>query len=161
MSFSFRLLVLYLTLSSFVGPTDLAQFRSLYLKSESDSKSADNLLKLTKDKSDAISVGYRGAAWSLKAKHHFYPGTKLDYLKKGLNDLNQSIKLNSTEVELRFLRFSVEENIPSIVSFTSHLEEDKTFIVSNLKSNHGFYSTIKSYMLKSDQLSASEKAKLK
>lgn len=150
-----------LLLLAFAAPSNLSQLRSEYLKAASDEDAAEKIIQLTEGKKEALSIAYRGAAWAIKAKHQFYPGTKLDYVKKGLKELNNAVTSDSKDVEIRFLRFSVEENIPGIVSFTSHVNADKKFILDNIKSTHAFYGTMKNYMLKSKNLSEAEKKKLK
>lgn len=144
-------------MSAFTAPSNIAKLREEYLKAESNSSSAENLMKLTEGKTDALSKAYRGSAWAFKAKHHYNPVKKLEYVKTGLMTLNQSVTIDNQDVEVRFIRFSVEEHIPSIVSFTSHIKEDKKFILSNLKKTHPIFNTIKSYLLKSDNLSEEEK----
>ena len=44
--------------------------------------------------------------------------------------------------------------------FTSHVEQDKTFIINNLKKDHAHYQAIKNFLLKYGDLSAEEKKKL-
>lgn len=146
-----------LALSAFTAPGNIALLRDEYLKAESNSNAAENLMKLTEGKTDALSKAYRGSAWAFKAKHHFNPVKKLEYVKTGLLILNQAVNIDDKDVEVRFVRFSVEEHIPSMVSFTSHLKEDKKFILTNLKKTHPIFNTIKSYLLKSDNLSEEEK----
>lgn len=150
----------FVLLVAFTAPSNIAQLRSEYLKAQSSSSAVDKLMSLTNGQSDALSKAYRGAAWAFKAKHHFNPAKKLDYVKTGLLTLNQAVTIDPKDIEVRFIRFSIEENIPSIVSFTSHLKEDKQFILDNIDKNHGFYSTIKGYLKQSKNLNSAEKQKL-
>jgi hypothetical protein len=160
MYFKTVLFIAVIVLTAFAAPSNIAQLRSEYLKAESNSGSVDKLMSLTNGQTDALSKAYRGAAWAFKAKHHINPAKKLDYVKTGLLTLNQAVTIDSKDIEVRFIRFSIEENIPSIVSFTSHLKEDKQYILDNIDKNHGFYSTIKGYMKQSKNLSSAEKSKL-
>ncbi len=157
----FKSVLLALVVMSFTTASDLSSIRSAYLKGSTDESSAESLMSLTNGKTDAIYKAYNGVAWGFKAKHSYNPVNKLDYVNKCIKLLNEAASAKSTDVEIRFLRFSVEENLPSIVSFTSHITDDKNYIISNLTSTHEFYSTIKGYMLKSKNVSAAERAKLK
>ncbi|HEY1045880.1 MAG TPA: hypothetical protein VGF79_05535 [Bacteroidia bacterium] len=146
---------------AFTGTSDVANYRKLYLESVEKPASAETLLSSTQSATEAIGKAYCGAAWALKAKHGNNPIKKLEHLKTGLTKLNDAVVSDAINVEIRFLRFSVEENIPSLVSFTSHIDDDKKMIIGALLPSHPFYSTIKSYMLKSKKLNASEKGKIR
>lgn len=146
---------------SFTGSDDISKIRSYYLKGSSDTKSANELMNATTGKTEALYKAYNGTAWGFKAKHSANPVKKLEYVKKGLALLNEAVLADAINVEIRFLRFSVEENIPSIVSFKSHVEADKKMIIGSLSPTHAFYSTMKAYMLKSKNLTEEEKKKLR
>lgn len=160
MRFKFLLLISILSLA-FTGTSDVSNYRKLYLESVEKPASAESLLNSTQSSTDAIGKAYCGAAWALKAKHSSNPIKKLEHLKTGLAKLNDAVVSDAINVEIRFLRFSVEENIPSMVSFTSHIEDDKKMIIGALLPSHPFYSTIKAYMLKSKKLNETEKGKIR
>lgn len=153
-------LVSFLCLS-FQDTGDISRVREYYLKAKDNSADADNLFNLTKDKTGSIYRAYQGTSWAFRAKHHSNPIKKLEYLRKGLEQLNNAVVSDAINVEIRFLRFSVEDNIPSMISFTSHLNEDKQMIIGSLLPSHPFYKTIKAYMAGCKRLSKEEKAKLR
>jgi len=159
MRFSF--LIAGLLLMSMASDNTLETARAYYLKGGTDSKSAESLKTLTTGKTEAIYKAYNGVAWGFLAKHNNNPVNKLSYVKKSLSLLNDAVLADAINVEVRFLRFSVEENIPSIVSFTSHVAGDKAMILNNLLPSHAFYKSMKAYLQQSKNLTEAEKKSIK
>lgn len=154
--FAIALLLVY----GFTTPTDTATLRTYFEKGRSQKTYAEQLKQVTALQDKAIVKAYHGTAWTLLAKHHSNPYKKLEYLKTGLNTINSAVLMDAADIEIRFLRFAVETNIPAIVSFTSHIESDKTMLLNNLKNTHTYFSTIKAYLMASPKLSPEEKKKL-
>jgi len=157
----FSLLLFSLFLLSTTSVEDLNSARVYFQSGRENKSSAEKLLKLTQGKESAILKAYNGGATAILAKHQSNPLKKLDYLKKGLLIINSAVLLDAADIEIRYIRFAVEENIPGFISFTSHIESDKKMLLNNLNSTHSNYKTIKSYLLNSSKLSETEKKKLK
>lgn len=143
-----------------VDESDIARARIYYLQAAGNETAANNLHDLTKNKTNEILNAYHGASLAIKAKYAWNPYKKLENVNAGLTILNKAVNAKSSDVEIRFLRFSVEENLPAIVPGVRHCDEDKKTILTNLKKEHPFYSTIRAYMLGSKLLSSDEKKKI-
>lgn len=162
MSSELKLLLLsfIVFMGSFTMDTDgnLILARIYFDKAIGTEMAAENLKTLTEDKKDkALFVAYNGAAYALLAKHVWSPYRKLENLNKGLAQLNRSAIMDPNDVEIRFLRLSVEENIPEVIKIKKHINEDKNFIVLHLKPSHAIYQKIKGYMLSSKSVSSEER----
>jgi hypothetical protein len=57
-------------------------------------------------------------------------GGKLKTFKKGVQLLDDEIKVNPANTEFRFLRLTIQEHAPGILMYNSALDEDKQAIVS-------------------------------
>ena len=68
----------------------------------------------------------------LMAKHVINPFSKLSYFKKGKLMLENAIKADYTNVELRFLRYTIQTNVPGFLNYTSEKNLDRTFIAQSL-----------------------------
>lgn len=148
--------------SSFTFNTsDNKTAREYYLKASESKEYAEKLKTFTQSKFNfPLLKAYNGVALAILAKHSWNPYTKLENVKSGLKNINEAVSSQNSDIEIRFLRFSVEENIPSVVPFTSHIDEDKKFILKNWNKTHEFYSTMCAYLKKSSQLTEEEKKKL-
>ncbi len=115
--------------------SDLNEVRSSYSKAVLDKKLCEKMieeLELSKQKS-AIALAYLGAYQTIWANHVFNPLSKLATFKKGKNNIELAISKEPENVEIRYIRFSVQKNAPSFLGYNSHLKEDKDFLVKNKK----------------------------
>lgn len=73
-------------------------------------------------------MGYRAGATMLMAKHSLNPFNKLSYFKKGKTMLEKAIQAENNNVELRFLRYTIQTNVPSFLGYSSELIKDRSFL---------------------------------
>jgi hypothetical protein len=125
------LLVLGFSNSFALNDFDLNLLRKEYFKAVDDENLTEQLLTQLSliEAKTAILLGFEGSLLALKAKHSWNPVVKMNSLKKGKVQLDEAIFLEDDNLELRFLRFSLEYNLPSVLGMSSHLEEDKNKIL--------------------------------
>ena len=83
-------------------------------------------------------------------------------VKTGATNLENIIKENPNNIELRVIRMSVQENIPKIVGYSSSLKADKNFILSDYsKQSPALKAYIKNFAAQSKTMSIAEKNSLK
>ena len=157
----FSVICLSIFLLAAIEPSTLSSLRQYYAEAQTKESSADKLIELNKGSSDALMIAYNGAAHVFLANHYFNPYSKLTTLNTGLKSINQAVNSATEDVEIRFIRFSIEENIPGFVPFTSHISNDKAFLLKKISKQHSYFSTMKAYLLASASLSAQEKAIIK
>ena len=115
--------------------SDLNEVRSSYSKAVLDKKLCKKMieeLELSKEKY-VIALAYLGAYQTIWANHVFNPLSKLATFKKGKNNIESAISKEPENVEIRYIRFSVQKNAPSFLGYNSHLKEDRDFLVKNKK----------------------------
>lgn len=72
--------------------------------------------------------GYKGAVLMAKGRHAFSPLSKLSYFNEGKGMLEKSIAADQDNVELRFLRLTIQVNVPAILGYSSNKAEDLSFV---------------------------------
>ena len=82
-------------------------------------------------KNDYILLAYRGAANVVMAKYCSAPNKKLKYFVEGKKELELCVEKMPNNVELRFLRFTIQQNTPSML-FYNDQDEDLIFIIDHL-----------------------------
>jgi hypothetical protein len=97
-------------------------------KSEEGCVKLISLLSPYNENNNPLLMGYRGASTMVMAKHAFNPFCKFSYFKKGKNILENAIKADNSNIELRFLRFTIQNNVPSFLNYGSHKKSDKLFL---------------------------------
>jgi len=116
------------------NPVDISTIRNLYEKSATDESSNEQLLALLKDvgHADPLLLGYKASATMTMAKFTLSPFSKLSHFNKGKAMLEQAIRLDEKNIELRLLRLMVQANAPSFLGYTGDKEADKQFILRNI-----------------------------
>ena len=84
-----------------------------------------------KDKSPLVQA-YQAAAESLMAKHSWNPLNKFSYLKNAQTLLNDAVKADEDNPEIRFLRLYIQRSIPSYMGMSNDITEDKAAILTHL-----------------------------
>ncbi|WP_344675663.1 hypothetical protein [Sphingobacterium kyonggiense] len=125
--------VLYLFVISEMRADILDDVRKNYDKMASNEelcKSAIANLKRTKNNS-STHLGYLGGLQTIWANHVFSTMSKLNTFKEGKKNIEEAIKKEPDNVELRFIRLSVQKNAPSFLGYKSNITEDIQFIKNN------------------------------
>lgn len=128
-----KLYTLFVSAILFLNVSILDEVRTNYNKLAADKALCKKMilaLEETKDNS-ATHLGYLGGLQTIWANHVFSPISKLNTFNKGKKNLEQAIKKEPKNVELRFIRLSVQKNAPSFLGYYSNIKEDMQFIKNN------------------------------
>jgi hypothetical protein len=109
-----------------------------------------NILLPYNETNNPLLSGYRGGATMILAKHAFNPFSKLSHFKKGKNILESAIKSDDSNIELRFLRYTIQTSVPSFLNYSNEKKTDKILLtktVSGLKDQE-LKKIINAYLLK-------------
>lgn len=121
--------------TAFAANHELENIRIMFHKAESSQKVCldliDNLKPYNED-NNVLLMGYKACATMLMAKHVFNPFSKLSYFKKGREMLERAIQFDHDNIELRFLRYTIQTNIPSFLNYNQFKDIDRLFLVNSL-----------------------------
>jgi uncharacterized protein YcsI (UPF0317 family) len=90
-----------------------------------------NNLLLEKPQS-ALSTGYKGANLMVSAKYAFNPIKKLSRFNKGKDLMEQALKRDPQNLELRYIRFTIQTNLPGFLGYSANVNNDKEFLINKL-----------------------------
>ena len=127
--------MLSFSVSSIAETPSLTQVRSLYEQAANDEKACKKLLEWLKpynEKNNPLLFGYRAGGTMMMANYVFNPFSKLSYFKKGKKMLATAIAVDEQNIELRFIRFGVQTNVPSFLGYSNYVEKDKQFLKQSL-----------------------------
>lgn len=128
------LCTLMIVTSSFRNIDD-EELRSLYWEAATSKDAAGQLLKLlapVNEQSEPLLVCYKGAAEMFQAKYLFNPISKLNRFQKGKVLIETAIRRDPEHLEMRFLRFSIQSNLPSFLGYNECIENDKQMLLKNI-----------------------------
>lgn len=157
---STTLFVLILLLAVSWVSTDthhLDVLRQSYKKALHNEPSIPVLTENAFKRKSAIYLAYQGTARALEARSSSWIPTKISKAKEAYALLNNSVRKDPINYEIRFLRYSFECETPSMLELNKHIQTDKKFLLKNAKKGQPISSVMKSYFRKNGQLSTREK----
>lgn len=159
----FKGVVLLLVLSSFTTANlSITEVRNVYEKAIYSQQIAVDLIDKLNVSNNNTFLGYKGAVTMIMAKHVFSPYKKLNYFKNGKEILEQAILKEPLNIELRFLRFSIQSNSPKFLDYHSNLFSDKSFLLKEVKTinDTDLKQRITKFLLNNNEVSKAEKLTL-
>lgn len=126
--------ILLLSILFLLPSADLSRVRTLFLSAAQSEDKVNELLKLTENapKEDVVMRGYQGAARTLLAKYSINPVTKINHFKKGKNILESALSASPNNIELRYLRLTIQENVPRMLGYSDMIDKDRAFLREKL-----------------------------
>lgn len=109
----------------------------------------------------AVHNAYAAAAEMASAQFKFNPLTKLSVFQSGKHKLEECIARNPLQPELRYIRFVIQSRVPAFLGYSSNLNQDKQFLLSQLiqlrQHDLHLYEQVAAFLLSSGNLSPKEK----
>ncbi len=127
-----RLLILLFLLfgaQSFETPIE-EEIRSKfpYIK---DKNEVENYISKLDGRKDVISQGYLASMYFFKSKYVKFPTTKFKFFKRGKELLNSLIEKNPKNIELRYIRYIFQHQIPKFLGYYNDKELDFNILSSS------------------------------
>lgn len=83
---------------------------------------------------EPVLKAYKAASEAMLARVVWNPFTKLMQVMKYDDQMKVAIEEDSQNIEIRFLRFAIEYNLPKFLSMSKHLKEDRDVIIEQISS---------------------------
>ncbi len=149
-------------LSFFFTSPSISKIRELYKEAPNSKEITLQLVKeleTIKKTDNAVLVAYKAASLTLLAKNSKGAKIKKEYFNKGKELLEFIISKNPKNIELRFIRLTIQEKTPKFLKYKEYISEDKRFIYNHLKSvtDRDLKDYIKEFVLESKSFSIEEK----
>ncbi len=143
-----KTLFLYIGFVFFLVKIDVQSVRQDYKNAVKSKEIAvllnKKLAKVTKGNNKTL-VAYKGATLTLLSKQQKAIKNKKPFFKNGVSLIEYAIKKEPNNIEIRFIRLSIQQNIPKFLKYNKHITEDKKFVLSKLKSIKS--TSLKKYIL--------------
>lgn len=111
----------------------LKSIRSEFENNKDNASQCLMYIKKLEDAHEPEIKGYRAMYIFMMAQHSLDPFSKWHYFYKGKKILEEVIAQHPDNIELKFLRFMIQTNIPSILGYNAHIQNDKKEIMLALK----------------------------
>lgn len=154
-------LILFAFFSFIQNPTDVRdQYYAASKSKQNAEKFYNSLAKYNKD--NKTMLAYKGAALALKSKYASDKKDKKELFTEGVTTIENCVKQDPSNIEIRLIRLSVQENTPKFLKYKANIEEDKKVILSSFdKQSKELKEYIKIYINQSKVFTEAEKQKIK
>lgn len=162
-------LQLLLMVSCMASAQSLPKIRAAFVRALNSKQVSDSLynsLDALQDKSPVL-VAYTGSAEAMRALHTWNPYFKIKYVKDAEQSYAKAVKQEPLNIEIRFLRFSMEHYVPGFLGYNKNLQADKNEIITQLHAGHhgtadaGTVKAIVEFLLQSKRCTVQENDFLK
>ena len=121
-------------------------FRMQYFQVNSIEKADHFMAKLQQDSSPEA-IGYVAALHFIKSRLYKFPLKKMKYFNMGKSALEALIKEHPYNIELRYIRYTLQKKVPKFLAYNTHISEDLSMIKTALPQS-GMPTKIKSLILR-------------
>lgn len=141
------------------------EIRNEFKKARTDKATCNRLitkLSASKNRQDNLLNAYKASTLMISARFEPNPIDKLNVFLKGKELLENCVAASPNDIEVRFLRFSIQTNAPFFLGYQGHIKNDKNYIIThmNLVSDIQLATLIKEVLIKSNLLTQTEKKQL-
>ena len=156
---------LLISISAYTQSMTLEEARKVYAESMNNKvtcEAAYKKISLVQNSENHLLMGYKAAISIALSKHLKSTKEKISHFNEGKHLMESAIGKDSKNVELRFLRFTVQSNCPAALKYNKNIVTDKSYIIENLTTvqNNSIRTKIKEYLLQSKNITLEEKNKL-
>lgn len=113
-----------------------------------------------------IALAYKAGIKALKSKHAFWPFTKMTYLNESMDIFDEALEKDSTNLEIRFMRFSILYYVPGILGYSEEEKNDLRIVYELLlekdfsKINFEIQEGMAQFLIRSELLTFEQEQKL-
>ncbi len=151
--------------NSFAVTPSQEEIRSLYQKAAKEKVFCEQLIAITgsfDEQNNRLMAGYKACGMMIMSRYIFNPFSKLSNFLKGKELLEKCISKDPSNIELRFLRFTIQAEAPAFLGYNGQLATDKIFLLNAYKTSTDMElkQFITAFMLTSPLLTTKEKLTL-
>ncbi len=143
----------------------LTEIRKIYPNAANSETAAKDLsAKLSKItfESDKTLIAYKGASITMVSKFSKNLSKKITKFKEGVKWIEFAVANDPNNIEIRFIRLSIQENVPVITKYKKNINEDAAFIATHYKEQTAtLREYLKNFILQSKNFSIFEKQTIK
>lgn len=123
------------TLAGFSQGVSISEARGLYFSMRNDPLAALKLYKRMNDEKQnfiPVLLAYKGASSAASAGEVNGLNNKFSYFIQGKVYLEQAVRLDPKDPEIRFLRLATQTNAPGFLFYKGNIREDKKIVMEGL-----------------------------
>ena len=108
---------------------DLEYLRAQYEKAASDKQICELMIaELINHADSPVQLAYLGGCQAIWANHTNGILSKLNTFNRGKKNIDQAVRANADNVDIRMIRLSVQQNCPSFLNYNDHIIQDRQYL---------------------------------
>ena len=152
--------------SSHAMDIPLNEVRLLFNKSATNEESCKKLMSVLNqynETNNSTLAAYKACATMMMANHVFNPISKLSNFNQGKELLEKCVAADKENIEIRYLRFTIQSKSPAFLGYNNSISNDKEFLLNVIipLKDLQLKQMIIYYLKSSEYLSSIEKQKIK
>tara|TARA_R110001583_G_scaffold10179_8_gene47356 strand:- start:2726 stop:3223 length:498 start_codon:yes stop_codon:yes gene_type:complete len=128
-----RVLIVFLLFNLIYSTSNFEEVRNQFPVIDS-LEETEKYLGFLKNEQDETSQAYFAAMLLMKSKYVKFPLTKLKYFKKGKLLLDDLAFNHQNNIEIRYIRFLLQSEMPNFLGYNNNLVEDYLIIIEDIYS---------------------------
>jgi len=146
---------------------ELILLRELFFQAGKDPCRAKEIVKIIGEGThkNPVILGYKGTAYTMLADCKKSPFAKYSSFQTGRDLIENALKSQPDNLEIRFLRFNVQDHAPAFLGY-NNIEEDKKILLDLIEKEHmhitdrEFLKRMLLTLIESERFTTTEKKKL-
>lgn len=126
-----KLVSIFLLWSTLLSSVTIDEVRNHFPEID-NLEQAEHYIKLLQVDQSVEARGYSAVMILMKSRYVTFPFTKLKYFKIGKKKLNKVIDENPDNIEMRYIRFLMQQEIPKFLGYNKNIEEDFNKIINGI-----------------------------
>lgn len=120
---------------SMIAVAQLSDCRDLFFQQPSLENWENVIAKAKNVENNALSQAFSGAAMCSTAEYGLNPFSKLKKFNLGKEEIEEAIKKDPENAEIRFLRLCIQIECPGFLDYDSNIDEDAAAVWKSIKVN--------------------------
>ena len=149
-----------------ISSSEIKNIKEAMYRAVESSRVTDSLYSelISKKSKSPLLLAYVGTLEALKAKHAWNPYNKLKFVAQAQKTLKIAVDKESDNLEIRFMRFSIQHYTPIFLGYSKELDEDRKAITKRYRANsfgiadHLLIKSIAKFMIESKRCSPADVA---
>lgn len=111
----------------------LKSVRTSFNVAHQSAELCEKLEKESMNENDVRIKGYHAAAKMISTKFMYNPFVSIKIYNQGKKDLEKLMEENPHEMELHYIRYTIQRNTPKFIGYYKNLKEDREKLISYME----------------------------
>jgi hypothetical protein len=128
--------ILFTFVFKMIKMENLISIRNSFNVAHQSAELCAKLVEETLNEKDFHSKGYHAAARMISTKFMYNPFVSIKIYNQAKKDLEKLIEENPNDIELHYIRYTIQKNTPRFIGYYKNLKEDREKLISYMETSN-------------------------